>query len=327
MTLYLGNKPVCPARVVEKKVAKTKFGASIDTFIGDVDENGVLQAPETKKIVFDLSGVTKVGEQALFEVFTHSKSEIEIIANDVTSIGRNGFQSFANYSAKLTKAEFNGLESLTIGSEFYHFNGNGSSTLIPKFNKLKTVIGGNNFDNAFSNSTFEVDEAFPVLEYISGGKAFSDFKKIVSNASYTFSYVKTIIGENKYSSTFSSLYNRGTVWNFPRATELSDYVWNVSSSYPGEIHFAAANQAAIEASNKYSEKWGFAAAEIYFDLMLTITVNGVNYERKHTISGYTSWVSESGDIIYTDATAEPAAGTVVYSDQGTTQVGTVTEAA
>jgi hypothetical protein len=46
-----------------------------------------------------------------------------------------------------------------------------------------------------------------------------------------------------------------------------------------------------------------------------------------TIDGYTSWKDTDGNIVYTDATSEPATGTVVYSDQGATQVGTVSEAA
>jgi hypothetical protein len=63
----------------------------------------------------------------------------------------------------------------------------------------------------------------------------------------------------------------------------------------------------------------------------TLVVNGVTYSRHQTIDGYTSWVDESGNTVYTytgtDAPVEPTVDTPVYSDQGTTQVGTVSEAA
>ena len=86
--------------------------------------------------------------------------------------------------------------------------------------------------------------------------------------------------------------------------------------------------------SQYSNKWGAYNATIYFDLMGTITVNGVAYSRNEPNSirvggtkTYVAWADESGNIVYTDAASEPAVDTPVYSDAGTTQIGTVSAAA
>ena len=103
-----------------------------------------------------------------------------------------------------------------------------------------------------------------------------------------------------------------------------------SCSNMTEIHFRSDMQAEIEALKRYSYKFGATNSTIYFDLIGAITVDGVEYKRSEINSirnGFTklyvAWSDGAGNVIYTDATAEPAVGTAVYSDQGTTQVGTV----
>lgn len=55
------------------KVSVSKYGATLDTFMGDVDANGVLQAPSAEtNLVF--SGVTDLGGNALAYVYSNSSS-------------------------------------------------------------------------------------------------------------------------------------------------------------------------------------------------------------------------------------------------------------
>lgn len=93
-----------------------------------------------------------------------------------------------------------------------------------------------------------------------------------------------------------------------------------------EIHFRIGTQTVIEGMTNYGTKFGATNATIYFDLVGTITVNDVAYARDESKSvgeTWIAWVDESGNIVYTDGSAEPAVDTVVYSDSGVTQVGTV----
>lgn len=97
-----------------------------------------------------------------------------------------------------------------------------------------------------------------------------------------------------------------------------------------EIHFRMDARAAVEGSESYPNKFGASNATIYFDLVGTITVGGVEYARKEVDTirvdwerVWVAWENTNGNIVYTSASGEPAVGTAVYSDAGITQVGTV----
>ena len=256
---------------IGETVEKTKFGITIDSFLGNVDENGVYNRPNTSRPIFDLSGIKKVGAYGFYNVFftVWPGAVSGVIANDISSVDEHGFShSFTN--CPLTVFEFNGLESIENGREqFAYVNSNNAvtSNLIPHFNKLKKVVAINAFANAFMGIKINPDETFPVLEEIGGTSAFATFRNFSEGDEISFGAIKKITGGTAtYTTTFGALYVAGTVWKFPSATEFTGSIWNISSSYPGEIHFAAANQAAIEACDGYANKWGFAGATIYFDL-------------------------------------------------------------
>lgn len=132
--------------------------------------------------------------------------------------------------------------------------------------------------------------------------------------------------------------------DFPALTVVSDSKALGSGSYNGmfvgctnlaEMHFRADAQATIEGLSGYASKFGApSTCAIYFDLIGTITVGGVAYSRNEPNSirvdgnkTFVAWKDASNNIVYTNATSEPAVDTPVYSDAGTTQVGTVSEVA
>ena len=333
--LYIGDSQGTPAIIKIEEIPKKKFGVSIDNLLGNVDENGNYTAP-TESFVLDLTGVKFIPKVAslpsgtgFYHTLDSNMQCVGVIGNDlVGSDQRGALAGICSTNTKLRAFEFNSLETITAQEMFQSCNTYGYSGLVPHFRKLKRIESNSKtFESAFNSAKIEPDETFPLLEYVSGSTQFGYFRSFSNGDEIIFSKIKTIVGDtSKYDGTFGSLYY-STIWKFPSATEFTNYIWNISASYPGELHFAAANQAAIEACEGYSYKWGFAGATIYFDLMLSITVNGVVYSREYTIGGYTSWKDASDNIVYTDATAEPAVGTPVYSDQGTTQVGTVSEVA
>lgn len=300
----------------------TKFGVSIDDIFGNVDANGVY-TPSAEKFVLNLSGVKEVVDSAMRSLFTdftsngHAKGLVGVVANDLIKVGNS---SFFYFSSKNTDLEYVYMDALEQVTNTIAFSNAFSFAKRASFKKLKRITGDSAFAAAFSNSVLVLDEVFPSLEYVSGKTVLSSIIKSSSSnpASITLSKIKTLLNQSSsdYQAVFASLY--ADIY-LPSCTEVAKYL--CSKSYKCRLHFAAAHQALIEACDGYSYKFG--AEEIYFDLMLSITVNGVVYAREYTIGGYTSWKDTDGDIVYTDATAEPAVGTAVYSDQGTTQVGTV----
>ena len=312
----------------------TKFGCTVDNFLGNVDADGVYTKP-TEPVSVNFSGVKIISNEACTDVFRSSLGVDSFIANDVINVGVSGFK-YAFYSSSLKSVHIDNLEIVDKESAFeYAFYG-ASYLKTVSFKKLREVNSNSAFYGALNNSGFYnderyyffVDEVFPSLEIVAGDRALSEIFAWQAGKRYMYSKIKKITGSTgQYGSTFGYFYIQNTKWYFPSATEFTGYIWNVGATYSSEIHFAVANQAAIEACDGYTNKWGNAGATIYFDLILSIAVNGVVYSREYMIGGYTSWKDADGNIVYTDSTAEPAVDTVVYSDQGTTQVGTVSEVA
>lgn len=311
-------------RVVEKEVIKevekTKFGVTIDNILGDVDENGTY-VESTSDISLDLTGIKSVEALGFSYQFYNTAKSISVYAPDIVNVGNSAF-SYAFAGAKKITARFDSIEQITSSSAFDQAFYGGTYTNPEEdicFPKLKVINSSYCFRGITENDKENMDYIFPVLEEISGSGV---FQLIPVRANFTYSKVKKIVGSSSKTSATFYVVGSGTRHIYlPSATDVTRYVEGSSSSYIRYLHFAVANKAAIEACSGY--EYLFGATEIYFDLMLTIVVSGVTYSRHQTIDGYTSWVDESGNIVYTDATAEPAVGTVVYSDQGTTQVGTV----
>ncbi len=292
---------------------ETRFGAKTSNLLGAVDADGNYMLP-TEPFMLDLSGVKFIPEYAFYYRFYNMYIN-GVVAPDLITAGGHSFnQAFAE-SVVSADVVF-GMETITNSDVFYKAFSYATWTnnAKPRFVNLRMVNGDSIFESVFESAKgffAEWDEVFPVLEEIQGNVCFYLITRLIPQVRAT--KLKKIIGGGySYYSTFGS----STTFYFPNVNEVSGYV-----CAPGVLHFAAANQADIEACDGYS--YMFGATEIHFDLMLNITVNGVMYSREHTIGGYTSWKDASDNIVYTDATAEPAVGTAVYSDAGTTQVGTV----
>lgn len=265
MVLYIGDKPVGLMKVVEKKVPKVKFGVSIDNFIGDVDENGTLTpASTTDDFVLDLTGVKTISNSALSNIFANKGLPVTLIAPDVIQVDGSGFDNFAP-GASSYYVRFDNLESITGNSAFHEaFRGGTISTPTYDvvFAKLKTIKGDSCFAYDFDKQGVAFGEIFPSLEEIEGSTVFRGYS---APSSHTLTHVRKIVGaSSKYSATFYTNISGDVHWYFPSLTEISGYAFYSSTSYRPKLHFAAANQAAIEACPGY--EYLFGATEIYFDL-------------------------------------------------------------
>lgn len=104
------GKTVAPAILVEKEIVKTKFGASADTWVGDVDENGVLQQT-TWAGALDFSGVKEIAKYGLQYIFQRTK----VIGADfgtVEIIGESGLEDCFYYCEDFEWVIFSSLRQV-----------------------------------------------------------------------------------------------------------------------------------------------------------------------------------------------------------------------
>ena len=271
MTLYIGDKPVGLMKVVKdtKYIEKTKFGVSIDDLLGNVDENGSY-SKRSAPVSLNLSGVKSTANFAFAYLFAYYFSkELTITANDLVSVGERAFYYAAYTAGKIDKfvATFDSLTEIKNSYAFSYFGPAGADEYSVVFLSLEYIKGTAVFDHAFSGTfvnsgQIDLGTVFPKLRHVEGSTVFgtavpsSSTKRIIVR----LNLVETIIGPtSQYSAAFYNLYGD---FYFPKCTQAENYIF-----YPGNkcvVHFAAANQAAIEACPGYDKMFG--ASEIYFDL-------------------------------------------------------------
>ena len=247
---------------IGETVDKSKYGVVIDTFLGNVDADGTYAKPQQGSAV-NLSGISRVLRDGFAYRFTNCKIT-NFAANDIIEVEANAFYyAFFDNATNNTLTEFrmDSLEEINATSVFHSSLSGHYNNINISFAKLKKVNGTSIFQY-FVSGTFDTRTAFPVLEEISGLSTFASFMKANSSDMW-FPAIKKITGASAYySATFSGVNGK---YYFPSAMDFTGFIWN-NLSTAGEIHFAAVNQAAIEACDGYANKWGFTGATIYFDL-------------------------------------------------------------
>ena len=339
--MYFGKTLMSPHTVDEREVAKTKFGVSIDNLIGDVDVDGKYTAP-TEGFVLDGSGIKSIGKEGFYFSFYNNRRILEALFPDLEEIDEYGLQhafygtrithislgkvrvvnknyalnNVASYmKTKLAELPISNIEELSGNSVAYAaFTSSFGGTATGLYN-LRIISGASACGYMLGSSSSLTDIQLDSLESIYGYAACQNM----------FSYCKAL--EKAYFDSLTEVLTADAL-----GTSSSNGMFSGCTAMT-EIHFRKDVQVVIESLSGYPSKFGATNATIYFDLVGTITVDGVAYSRNEPNSirvdgtkTFVAWADEFDNIIYTDATAEPAVDTPVYSDGGTTQVGTVSEA-
>ena len=340
---------------IEKVIVdRQKFGVSINNLLGNVDENGTynfgaLGGASVDKFVFDGSGIKKVGWAAFQYAFTYNAGISEALFPDLEEIDAYGFQQ-AFRGSTITRITFGKVRVINKDRALYYmvsFLSNRRTRLLELPIKNVEELSGQSvaeyaFNQAFDGKATELYN----LRIINGVRAcygmlgYSDFlediqldslESISGDAAcqqmfYNCMDIKKAYFYSLTSVTPANALGLGTDW------ESGIFAWCDELK---EIHFRADAKATIEALDGYATKFGApSTCTIFFDLIGTITVNGVAYSRNEQNSirvdgnkTFVAWKDAGNNIVYTNATSEPAVDTPVYSDAGITQVGTVSEVA
>lgn len=163
--------------------ASSKYGATIDSILGYVDANGVLQFPTAQTdLVF--TGVKKVESFALQYKFYRCYGVATVSFPDLTSLNHPGTVAgyefyYAFTDCNLTSIDFPVLA--TVGSQRAFQRAFAGSTLpTATFTSLATISGQYAFQNAFSDCTSLITLYFPALTSTAFGSYTNQFNNMLS---------------------------------------------------------------------------------------------------------------------------------------------------
>ena len=273
--LYIGDSQGTPAIVKIEEVPKTKFGISVDAFLGDVDENGVYQIP-TEPFTLDLSSIKSLPYYyGLYYKFcrTSVSGTLTIgLEGDLSSRGAM-YSCFYNCTG-LTSINLSSLTTVSGSSSMYSCFQNCDGLTSIDFSSLTTVSGSNALQYCFDGCTGLTSVNLSSLTTVSGNYALqSCFDGCTGLTSVNLSSLTTVSGSGALQSCFDHCTKLSTI-SFPVLTSVVNnsfgsasynYIFNGCKALT-EIHFRADMQATIEAMTGYANKWGATNATIYFDL-------------------------------------------------------------
>lgn len=155
MTVYLGKKPVGVTKVVKKEVAKTKFGANVDTWVGDVDENGALQKP-TWTGALNFAGVKEIAYRGLRYAFYHCEGITSADFSSVRSVDENGMYNTFVSCSNLASVDLSSLQNIGdsgLNTTFYNCTAL-TKISFPALTSVQTnSLGSSTVNSAFRGCT------------------------------------------------------------------------------------------------------------------------------------------------------------------------------
>lgn len=155
MTVYLGKKPVGVTKIVKKEVAKTKFGVSIDNFLGNVDAEGNYTVP-TEKYDVDLRGVKSIPIQGMYYAFLQ-KPVVSVDASTVVNIDSFGMGYAFDECIYLESIDFSSLETLDSYAFMSTFRGTSLKTVsFPKLTNVASNSFGTTLGKPFPSTVTEL---------------------------------------------------------------------------------------------------------------------------------------------------------------------------
>jgi hypothetical protein len=263
------GKTVAPAILVEKEIEKTKFGATVDTWIGDIDENGVLHKTSWRGDL-NFAGVKKIPYSGLEYAFWYCKSITGVYLSSLEDVESYGLQYSFRDCYAVENIDLSSLKTVGTYGMQYAFYYCSALKIALDLSSLES-IGDNGLRYAFAYSAItSLDlSSLKTVDKEGLNYAFYNCDRIVN---VDLSSLETT-GSRCMLYTFRNCTGITTI-SFPSLINVqADSFASTSSNgaFMGctaltEIHFRADMQATIEAMTQYANKWGATNASIIFDL-------------------------------------------------------------
>lgn len=226
----------------------------------------------------NFTGLKSINVVTFTNMFNGNTTVLTASFPNLSSVTTNAFASAFVNCTGLTSVSF---PELVDASYAFHNAFRGCSSLVSiSFPKLSSVNGNTTasggFSSAFYNCSNLTAVSFPALVEIgpNGNYAFNGAFNGTQVSSLTFPELTAIVANTGGQTT--ACFNTPVVsaYYFPKLTVLkkktsdtsnnAQYIFNSTCK---EIHFAAANQEVIEASQYYSTRWNAGSGcSVFFDL-------------------------------------------------------------
>jgi len=281
VTQNSANLATCIGSITGGGGSSTKYGVSMDSILGDVDANGVLQQPSVSgSLVF--TGVQDIAVDAMYYRFYSNPTITSVSFPDLTTISGSSGLSYA-FSYCPTLASVN-LSSLTTVSGLNGLSQSFRNTALTSVNlsSLTTISGNSGLSSAFSNCASLASVDLSSLTTISGSNGLSSAFQSTALTSVNLSSLTTVSGSTAMNGTFYSCKNLSTL-SFPALTTTSfgsytNQFSNMFNSSTGStsstsgltVHFPSNLQATIQGLDGYPTFGGSASLiTLAFDLTAT----------------------------------------------------------
>lgn len=150
MVVYLGDKAVGLGFVAEKEVPKVKYGATVDTLLGEINENGQLQAP-TEEFDFVFDGVKTIKDTtALRFRFAGTPNIRYVYMPDLETLTTSNVMSYAFQNSYCKRFYCPKLQTINGTSTMYALFQTGKIEYFD-MSALKTANGTISLGNVFNN--------------------------------------------------------------------------------------------------------------------------------------------------------------------------------
>ena len=267
--------------------SSTKYGASIDSWLGELNASGQLAAVTGNNVDLVVTDIKSLASYSLYYKFIRCNALKSVEFSELTTASGTYALSYTfSTCTNLVTASFPLLT--TVGSTYvfsYTFTGctkletldlsaltsvsstsamqymcNGCTALTSvDFSNLKTIgpasgtsANYRHFYYSFSGCTALEELRFPALEWIHCNGTATSHGTFANNTALKKLYFPKLTVIDKAS-------------NYSSATGAKNIFYTCTGLT--EIHFAAANQTAIESSPGYATKWGApSGCSILFDL-------------------------------------------------------------
>lgn len=266
----------------EQKEYEKKYGADINAILGDVDANGVLQAP-TEQVDLVFTGVEDLGEKALAYKFYKNTILKSISFPDLVTVSGNYALDNAFYGGDINGTIYDGLTSISLPkletvsgylalSRTFQSNRGITSIELPK---LKTISGSNAFANTFdamdSLTSVSLPELTTISDYMGMSYCFNNDRNLPS---VSFPKLSVLTGSQAFYYTFSYDTSLQSV-SFPALTSQSfgsytNQFNRMLNSVTGcTVHFPSNLQSVIGSWSDVTSGFGGTNTTVLFDLPAT----------------------------------------------------------
>lgn len=267
--------------------SSTKYGASIDSWLGELNSSGQLAQVTGNNVDLVITDIKSLASYSMYYKFIRSNALKSVEFRDLTTASATYALSYAfstctnlvtasfpalttvnstyvfSYTftgcTKLQSVDFSALTSVSSTSAMQYMFNNCTALTSVDFSNLKTIgpasgtaANYRQFYYAFTGCTALTELRFPALEEIRCNGTATSHGTFANNAALKKLYFPKLTVIDKVAA-------------YSNATGAKNIFYSCTGLT--ELHFAAANQTAIQASPGYATRWGApSGCSILFDL-------------------------------------------------------------